>query len=210
MRWLVKRLAILFLFSTVIVVAATLVGRVITPIWRFSSQQFDLCKGKLCFMGIEPGKTMLADVKQQLVSYRTSEGDGYFLGETGDLEFYAEAATNDTTAPPGSIQVMSKQGGLLPFGYIVERFGTPCYITSVMARTSVAEYLFTFAYPAFSLSVALEGNRVNLSSPVYQIDIYDRLGLWAPGVSCDPTLSSMMMRWLGFTSLEHYREYAAF
>jgi hypothetical protein len=205
MRRLVKWTTMLYLFSAVIVGGATLYGRVFSPAWRFSSPKFDLCDGRLCFMTIVPGKTLLTEMKDRLFEYRVSDREGYFLGETDDVEFEIFSERNGTdSARVMSIHVMRKQASLFPFAYIVERFGTPCNIGAAGITSTPGEYAFNISYPAFWVGVTLERHRVDVTSPVYEIVLYDE------AKSCDRNSQNPLMPWLGFTSVEHYREYAAF
>jgi hypothetical protein len=207
MRRLAKWTAITLLLSITLLGSAVLYGRTAPKSYLFLAKDVDLCDGELCFMGIAPGKTLWSDATKQFEDgtidnypanwFRVSRNDIY-------LEFkqYSDDPKNLTVEllSVGTVNYRS----LVNFGYIIERFGTPCFITDMGLEGGG---LFQFEYPYFRLIVALNSIELGFQSKVVQLTIWDPSDPSVNERFCNVEMRPPTLPWLGFASFKRYQSY---
>jgi hypothetical protein len=199
-----KWTTITLLLSTTLLGSAVLYGRTAPKSYLFTAQDVDLCDGELCFMGIVPGKTLWSDLPKQFQNDAVDINSNWFTVYGNNLLLQLKRGTDDSQN--NMVEQVSAGGvtkGLLNFGYIIERFGTPCYSTNFGPQMGG---VIEFEYPYFRIWVALEDNDLSFKSMIIDLTIYD---LNDPNIERFCTraeMASPTTPWLGFTTFERYKQ----
>ncbi len=194
------RIMLLTLIVCVAIVSAILYGRAHPGAYLLASADFEVCGETLCFMRIMPGITPESRARQLLSLDSGEETGRLFLISDRQMAVGFQARSGGMSDPVvDGISVRALLGtSLFKFGYILERFGTPC---RAGFRAEISKDLVV-VYPSFSLQISPLGDHISLTSPVTRIDLFP------PGnTSCDPLNWSTSIAWPGLTTLAHYQGY---
>src|SRR5215813_3893170 len=137
MRYLRLVSLVLFLLFAALAGSAVLFGRTLAapPAGNFGSVGLEMCDTKLCLFHVIPGVTSYSQAKDAMANYITRDEGNHFHGQIGALQLRVEmdhtglqTRVVDVQAPRGGPEALS-----LRFSQFIQRYGTPCYVSSVMS-----------------------------------------------------------------------------
>jgi hypothetical protein len=197
MRYLRLIPMVLFLLFAVLAGSAVLYGRTLAapPAGNFQSVGLDTCDNKLCLFHVTPGITSYDEAKNVLASYITRDESNHFHGQIGALQLRVE--TDETGTQTRVVDVQSPRSSpdalSLRFSQFIQQYGTPCYVSTVMA----GEDSLVMVYPSFRVVVLASENHISLNSAIGGITLVN------DSDACSGVNGAIP--WRGFASLQSYQ-----
>lgn len=174
MRWLMRFLPLLIVTYALCIAGAVVVGRA-QPLPEHIAQ-FKLTEcAPPCWIGIEPGKTTLAEALARVRAVYSAENHLYtqvpsinIINNRLDLSF-SIAFEVDNTNVVQVIDIWQYGGNDIPFSSFFSVLGPPQYVTILPTRSY---YTTSLIYNDYSLAVVLENNvsaKIGATRPINRI-----------------------------------------
>lgn len=201
LRWLSFILCLLmFTFIASAVMYGRAYGAPLPPA-QLQTVGLDECNGKLCLFQITPGVTTWSDGKQLFAANTLRDEGDHFHSQLNGLAIRVEMDSTGSQIDRIDVQGLGSNPSSSPLRLIqiIDRFGIPCYVVSVMPGNRG----LVLAYPSFQVSVLADQNHVTLNSPVSGITLVGDSNLDTQNRLCDRSLGGSP--WRGFASLPLYQ-----
>jgi len=193
MRWLLKRVLLIWLMLIVLCAAGIEIGKLNRTPDSLQTLRFDICDGEPCFQGIKLGMSW-EEARKELPEAILHQGD-LVLPMSPDYVAARIVPSSDGTTVD---QIIIDNVGLLPttVGEILVRNGNPCRVyvdhSTMELVFPLLEVIVTgdYAAPYFHL-------QSNTSPYIIRISKYANERCYAPA-------SKNLGAWQGFTSIGEY------
>jgi hypothetical protein len=213
MKWIFRRLLIVWLGLTALCTAVVLLGQLDKKPSVLQLLGVDVCDGQPCYKGVKPGMEWAR--AQKLVPEAIKE-DGYLQLPTnvsGLKHVLINASKDDKFVHSVGILVRIPDDEPLPFsaGDVIAQYGSPCHVYLQYADGIPGAMILLYPTLTVYIDVAirdsehLDDYRLQLNSSVWDFEIvpqdHDHWG------TCNDATDVEFGLWHGFTSVEVYRDH---
>ncbi len=205
MFWLARRIVVVCLLMCTLIGSTVLYSRTHAGPNPLHAYGLDTCDGKPCFMGITPGVTSWAQAR--LMRPTGAKQDEYarsFVVPIAGTQVGIIMSLDP--AKVAIIDAATLSDNQFPrLASFLTQFGTPCGVAAGYAPGEV-----TLHYPSMMLNVDVQTlNRLTAYAPVATIDLIDPNVAFGVAQDLCKYLrhDRIVIPWLGFASLDHYRAY---